>query len=342
MKQIIPIMFCFDKNYVIPAAVATYSLLENNRNKAEELNIEFKMYVVHTNISSEDQEKLKSNIQSFSHFSSLDFIDGGEIFDETWEKIRSKNHFSKEMFFKLITPSLFPQYEKIIISDVDAVFLGDIIEEFMAFDIREKYLLGGVFHSNPEAFLNPRGFMKKYKNFNSDEIEALQSSCDAGYMIINIKKWRDEKIEQLCLSFLYQNSYRLVLPEQDVISIVCKKRIKKISLQYCVEPNFWLEYGDNWEKMKPNIYSREEIYYAQKNPIQIHYHGDDKPWRSPSRHLSNIWFQYLVKTVFLNDFLLDFEKMILQKNHRKTWRYKLKRLLSNPYLLYDRILNLLR
>lgn len=27
----IPIMFCFDKNYVIPASVAFYSLLENAR-----------------------------------------------------------------------------------------------------------------------------------------------------------------------------------------------------------------------------------------------------------------------------------------------------------------------
>ncbi|WP_143428311.1 glycosyltransferase family 8 protein [Helicobacter sp. 13S00477-4] len=28
-KQIIPLMFCFDTHYVIPAAVAFYSLLEN-------------------------------------------------------------------------------------------------------------------------------------------------------------------------------------------------------------------------------------------------------------------------------------------------------------------------
>ena len=28
-KQIIPIMTCFDKNYVIPASVAFYSLLKN-------------------------------------------------------------------------------------------------------------------------------------------------------------------------------------------------------------------------------------------------------------------------------------------------------------------------
>ena len=33
MKIEIPIMFCFDKNYVIPASVAFYSLLEHAKRK---------------------------------------------------------------------------------------------------------------------------------------------------------------------------------------------------------------------------------------------------------------------------------------------------------------------
>ncbi|WP_095273496.1 lipopolysaccharide 1,2-glucosyltransferase [Helicobacter sp. 11S03491-1] len=31
-KHIIPIMFCFDTHYVIPAAIAFYSLLKNAKN----------------------------------------------------------------------------------------------------------------------------------------------------------------------------------------------------------------------------------------------------------------------------------------------------------------------
>ncbi|MDO7252589.1 hypothetical protein [Helicobacter cappadocius] len=30
-KQIIPVMFCFDTNYVIPASVAFFSLLKNTK-----------------------------------------------------------------------------------------------------------------------------------------------------------------------------------------------------------------------------------------------------------------------------------------------------------------------
>ncbi|WP_305862925.1 hypothetical protein [Helicobacter cholecystus] len=34
MKKTIPMMFCFDENYAIPASVAFYSLLYNNQQKA--------------------------------------------------------------------------------------------------------------------------------------------------------------------------------------------------------------------------------------------------------------------------------------------------------------------
>lgn len=34
----IPIIFCFDKNYIIPASVAFYSLLENTAKDIAEIN----------------------------------------------------------------------------------------------------------------------------------------------------------------------------------------------------------------------------------------------------------------------------------------------------------------
>ena len=69
-RQEIPLMFCFDNNYVIPAAVAFYSLLEHcNR------DYYYKLYILHTDISVINQEKLKENIKEFSEFSELIFVD---------------------------------------------------------------------------------------------------------------------------------------------------------------------------------------------------------------------------------------------------------------------------
>ena len=49
-QKIIPIMFCFDKNYVIPASVAFYSLLEH-----ADKTYYYKFYVLNSDISKEQQ-----------------------------------------------------------------------------------------------------------------------------------------------------------------------------------------------------------------------------------------------------------------------------------------------
>lgn len=341
MKQIIPIMFCFDKNYIIPAAVATYSLLKNNRKKAEELNIEFKMYIVHTNIPLKDQEKLKSNIQSFKHFSSLDFIDGGGggIFDETWKKIRSKNHFSKEMFFKLMTPSLFPQYEKIIISDVDVVFLGDIIEEFISFNANDHYLIGGVISNKPEDFfpIPKNGYRSIYANLPNHILRAIQHGIGGGYLIVNIKKWKESTIENIALEILKKYANKLALPEQDVLSIACYPHIKKIHPAHIVLHTAWKMYGEKLEKMTPNTYTETEIYEMCYSPIQLHYAGADKPWNTPNVPKSEIWFQYLCQTSFLRDFLETLESSIEKHRIKKTFRHKIGKYCKKPSLLFRKL-----
>src|SRR5574344_2199209 len=119
-KTIIPIMTCFDKNYVIEGAVAFYSMLEH----ADKNNF-YKIYVLHSDIAKEDQEKLIENIKEFSSFSSLEFINMENRFNDIWEKIYAGGHFSKEVMYKLLVASIFPEYEKLIVTDVDVVFLGD-------------------------------------------------------------------------------------------------------------------------------------------------------------------------------------------------------------------------
>lgn len=99
--------------------------------------------MIHNDISPNDQEKLQLTIKPFSHFATLDFIHAQNYLQDVWKKLTHQYHFSYEVFYKLIAPSLFPQYDKIIISDVDVVFLGDITRSFDDFDCNEDYLIGG-------------------------------------------------------------------------------------------------------------------------------------------------------------------------------------------------------
>src|SRR5262249_6747219 len=134
-----PIMFCFNNAYSIPAAVAFRSLLENASK-----DYFYKLYVAHTDISEENQQKLQEIGLEFHEHASLEFLQMQNRFEDVWKKTRTKGHYSKEAFYKLIVPSLFPQYEKIIVSDVDVVFLGDVSPSYFSFDAAEDIYVAGV------------------------------------------------------------------------------------------------------------------------------------------------------------------------------------------------------
>ena len=123
-KQIIPIMHCFNDNYVIPASVSFLSMLENANS-----SYFYKLFVLHTDISKAHQNALHSIVSRFDN-AELEFVDMNDRFKELFDKIRTKGHYAKEMLYKLLAPEIFPNYEYIIITDVDVVFCGDIAEVY--------------------------------------------------------------------------------------------------------------------------------------------------------------------------------------------------------------------
>lgn len=334
MSKIIPMMFCFDENYAIPAAVAFYSLLDQHQKICIEQDIVFRLYVVHSNIPSKIQEKLQKTIAAFK-FASLEFIRDNTTFNHLWQNMEAKKHFAQEMFFKLVTPSLFPQYDKLIISDVDAVFVGNIIEGFDNFDPNEEYWIGGVVSNTPQDFypIPNKGYRSGYLAFSPEDQRKIQHGIDAAYILVNLKKWREHDVENLAIKNLFKYAQNLVLPEQDILALTCYPYIKKISMQYALWHGSWELLGDDFSKLKPNVYSQDEIKQASKAPIQIHYACGAKPWNTPSEPKSEIWFYYLAKTPFLRDLLVKLEDLILQKHYRASWKYQFHKMLKNPKIL---------
>ena len=133
-KQVIPIFFTFDENYVVPAIVTFFSLLHH----AEKCHC-YELYVLHPGISAVAQRELQRVVGKFPH-ASLHFYDTSN--DAIAQECPSKSHFSKEIYFKLCAPELFPQHKRVLCSDVDVVFLGDVSEAFTAFADEDFYYAG--------------------------------------------------------------------------------------------------------------------------------------------------------------------------------------------------------
>jgi lipopolysaccharide biosynthesis glycosyltransferase len=89
-KQVIPVMHCFSNNYVIPASVAFYSMLEN-----ADPEYEYRLYILHSDITEKNQDKLQQTIANFNN-GSLTFINMHEKFQDLFENTDVKGHYSRE------------------------------------------------------------------------------------------------------------------------------------------------------------------------------------------------------------------------------------------------------
>lgn len=292
----IPIMHCFDNNYVVPAAVSFYSMLEN-ANK----DYNYRLFVLHNDITVQNQVKLSQVVQSFSN-ASLEFINMDNSFEDIWRGFQNVGHFSKEVLYKLLAPSIFPEYEKIIITDVDVVFLGDISESYFSFESGEKVFFAGVHHICPKHSWLENYYENYEENFGKGSIEQLKV-C-GGYLVANLVQLRQYNKEDF-IKFLEKHSYRLLQAEQDVINFCCKQEeIRYLPLNYVVCSYQYGLYSDWRERDFDLFYSREEIQDAMNHPIQLHYAADIKPWKNPTSSKADIWFYYLSKCGMFYDYMV--------------------------------------
>ena len=299
MKIKIPIFHCFNNNFVIPAAVAFYSLLEN-ANK----NYNYEIIVAHNDISNENQLKLCEVIKKFKN-ASLRFINMKNFFMD-WEKVNSKCHYSKEMFYKLKVASILSGYSKIIVSDVDVIYERDISEDFIKFLDDDENYLAGVFGVEKISY-----FKKIYeKEFTLEEINKLK--IGAGYFFMNLEKIREDNLEEKFLKELENNIDRIKQPEQDILNMVCYPKIKKIPLRNMVCTYVYKLY-DKENLQDEKNWTAKELKEAMENPVQIHYAGPEKPWNKYDSLKSDNWFYYLSQTLFLKEVLNNIENEIRPK-----------------------------
>lgn len=292
-KKEIPLMFCFDNNYVIPAAVAFYSLLEHANKEYY-----YKLYVLHTDISLKNQEKLKENIKKFSEFSELIFVNMENKFEDLWATIGTKGHFSKEVMYKVLVASIFPIYDKIIVSDVDVVFLNDISESYFDLDVSEDYYLAGT-----KLIGKMKWYMDQYLQwFSEEEVEKLSGFC-GGYIVFNLKKLREDHMEDKFIKCFETEGHRINQMEQDVLNLCCYPKTKRLPLKYVACSYMWDEYKTEKDKETDIYYTKEEIEDAMTNTVQLHYATSTKPWKNVNSTKSEVWFEYLVKTNFLKEYL---------------------------------------
>lgn len=282
MKKI-PIFFTFDDAYAVPAAVAFYSLL----NKAKD-GVFYEMHVLHSDVTQESQAMLRAVVSRFQN-ASLTFRNTDGFLCQEWEKGNFAGHqrrsqFTLDAVMRCFAARFFPQYDKIIYSDVDIVVQDDVSELF-DIDLTDKYIA---------SFLNP--FMKS----NAQELSHLPSAYyeklkdtyfGGGIWVMNLEKIRQDDLEGKMLEIIKDDSIRKRWLDQDIMNIACENKVAYIPLNYVAFP-YLLDY-----LQKPDFvshYSRDELFDSIINPKILHF-AAFKPWNREGPYWEEWWaiFRYL-------------------------------------------------
>lgn len=287
-KKVIPIALAADNNYAMPMAVTITSILEN-ANK----NTFYDFYLL---IPSEFSTKNKKKINKLQkkYFCKINYIDMQSYFADAPNKL---SHATNQSYYRLLLASIVPQYKKMLYLDVDIVVNSDLAELY-DIDLENNYY-GGVCHPT-YYFGNGEGHCKLLN------IPDLHSYINAGVLLINLEKIREDNLEPILLNAV-KNNYPAI--DQDVINSICYGKIKHVPFKYNVLIKTVEYIKDN---KITEIYNYNEFLDAFKNPIIVHFANPTKPWQDSNLLFADLWEKYFLISPYSSDNQRD-----LSNNNKK-------------------------
>ncbi|AJD65827.1 lipopolysaccharide biosynthesis protein [Helicobacter pylori] len=313
-------------------------MLSCTKQERDGVKLFYQIHCLVDSLSAENTEKLKQTIAPFSAFSSIEFCDISKndaypfkLVSKLFLRLNSfaQKRFSKMILCRLLLASIFPQYEKIIMFDVDTLFVGDISESFfIPMDgeyfgmVKEDLSLFNL--DSLDVFLKNRAIdCIKYHELDeenvlpTEELITLYRNCfNVGFMVANLKLWRDDNLEEKLCEFFVARNYSLIYPEQDTINIVCVNKILPISDSYN---------------------SSHRLFYGKKineksDVCMVHFCSHEKPWKDSYFHLpyATKWHETLFKTSFALDFFENYRNQFENyKNQFENYKNQVENISNN-------------
>ncbi|GAB2700848.1 glycosyltransferase family 8 protein [Mucilaginibacter koreensis] len=276
MKKKFNIFFAIDKRYVQHFTVAATSLLENNK------DLDINIYVLH---DIEDMSVLDITIRFIKEKYNVDlnFIPVGDV---DFSKFRLTEHYPKSTYYRLLLADLVPEHiNEGLFLDSDLIITGSL-KPLADIDISQHYICAASEASvadNAER-LNQLGFPNK-------------SYFNAGVILVNLKKWREENLTQRFFSIVNQYSKHLEWVDQDVLNMC---------------------FANNWYRFDSTFNAIHLIRKLPVTPVIVHYASYSKPWYYVDTHPYNyLYKKYLNLTPFKGSKPVGFSlKNFILKNGR--------------------------
>lgn len=289
--ETIPIVHCFDHNYVLQAAVCFYSLLEHT---SPDRN--YCIAVIGRNLTQEDKTLLTKIVTQFPQ-ATINIVDAPEL---DLPDIPKRTNFSKDIFYKFLIADLFPDYTQVIIADVDVVYQGDVADVFEMLADTDDAIIAAPLDISYAAWRGegilrdlgcPKSLERYHRKLSPEKLSQLRFG--AGFMVYNLKRIRELKLSSTWITYTKQHFSQIILPEQDVLNYVSGDQMKPMGGHAMAIAGYYAHYEKLTPQERADNPAWDEMF---THPIQIHYASGIKPWKYPDSPMANLWFDALLKS----------------------------------------------
>ncbi|MDC1395836.1 glycosyltransferase family 8 protein [Bacteroidia bacterium] len=267
------IVLCADNNYAPYLGVVIYSILSENsisgKNKVTEESIHF--YILDSEISEINVHLINEMVRDFS--AQITFLNTKNIHNDLLKKIKSPVR-SLSTYYRLYLPSILSDsINKLIYMDCDGYVRGSL-KELWETDI-ESYDIAGV---------------KDVISIENKKRVGLKSSDDyfnAGMLLINLKQWRKNGIQQQTLDFVNKHNGKVAYHDQGTINGVCLKKKVLHPKWNVMTPILIMSENQilDYHKIE-DFYPEDVLQEARDDPKFIHLVPSlsDRPWIAGNYH----------------------------------------------------------
>lgn len=281
----IPVFLSSDENYAPMVSTTILSVMENTREWVD-------FFILDAGITKDSKEKIRE-VSKDHERCRVEYI---EIDMKVFDAFSSpEGYLNKSSYARILIPELKPQLEKVIFSDVDVIFIGDIYE------IYNESLDGKIIGAVPDAFYKVNDNLNNI--YNRLELPRDAQYFYAGLILIDACKWRNEGVTDKLFTLSRTFGSRIIQADQDLLNIYFAKNYKELDVKYEVT-NGYIKYR--------NMFDRK-TQKAIDNPVIRHYEGPHKPWNSTTfgNHIMrdvDLFWRYARKTPFYHRLLAEFNR----------------------------------
>lgn len=275
------IVIAADDNYIEYAVICIKSLVETNRNYGTIV-----VHLLSNRLSNDSVEILRSVLRKED---SLKVYPVGNL--EKRLKVEIPDTISITSYARLFVCGLLPKdVDRVMYVDCDIIF-NDDISAFYDADLDDN-LVGGILDT-----------FTSYRAKRSIGIKDDEPYLNAGVLLIPLKRWREDNLEDQFLFFLLKYGGDVYHHDQGIINAVCVGRKRVLPLRYNVSSFYFSHPYRLLKKYNTPFYSRQACDEAVSHPAVIHYTSGvvNRPWVAHCKHpLADVFHQYKSRTIYRN------------------------------------------